>query len=456
MSMRLTTHEFIERSEKVHNHRYDYSKVNYVNRNTKVCIICPEHGEFWQNPEHHLKGHGCPHCANTTRLTIEEFIKRARKKHGNRFDYSKVNYIDSHTDICIICPEHGEFWQKPYCHLSGNGCPKCAQLARKQNYKKYTTESFIEKAKKVHGNKYGYSKVEYKGIKYKIVIICPIHGEFLITPDNHLRGQGCPKCSKLYNYTTEEYVEKLKEKYGDEYDYSITQYVNVKTKIKYICPKHGIIEQLPGNHMRYGCPLCGKEEGIKAIRNKTTTENFIIKARKIHDNKYDYSNVKYINGYTEVEIICPIHGVFRQKPNKHLCGQGCPICKESHLEKKIRSYLKDKNITYIYEYKPKWLKNGKGQKSIDFFLPDFNIGIECQGEQHLHNVHMKYAVDFNALLKRDEEKYYLSLENGVQIVYFLSEKYLKYVDCSDIYNHTNTFNKIEDIDNYIFNNNWNP
>lgn len=450
MPRKLTTNIFIERSEKIHNHKYDYSKVNYKNGNTKVCIICPEHGEFWQRPLHHLNGHGCPYCADKVKLTVNEFIKRAKKKHGNKYDYSKVDYIDSHTDVCIICPEHGEFWQKPYCHTSGNGCPKCARLARKENYKTYTTEDFIKKAITIHGDKYDYSKVEYKNIKEKVIIICPIHGEFVIAPDKHLQGQGCAKCSKRHNYTTEEYIEKAKEKYGEEYNYSITKYINNKTKIKYICPKHGIIEQLPGNHIRYGCPLCGKEEGIKTNRNKTTTETFIGKAQKVHGNRYDYSKVEYINGNTEVKIICPAHGSFWQKPVKHLYGQGCPICKESHLEKKIQLFLNDKNIKYIYEYKPKWLKKGRGQKSIDFFLPDFNIGIECQGEQHLHDTRAKYVVNFNTLLKRDEEKYFLSLKNGIKIIYFLSERYLKYTNCSDIYNHNNTFSNIEDIYNYIF------
>ena len=122
---KLTTETFVERAKIVHNCRYDYSKVKYVNSHTKVCIICPEHGEFWQTPYNHLKGQGCFKCCGKEKLTTEEFIKRAIKVHGDKYDYSKVEYINIKTPVCIICPEHGEFWQKPIKHLIGENCPSC-------------------------------------------------------------------------------------------------------------------------------------------------------------------------------------------------------------------------------------------------------------------------------------------------------------------------------------------
>ena len=114
----MTTEEFIKKAKEIHGNKYDYSKVEYKNTSTKVCIICPEHGEFWQTPNHHLQGHGCPKCKNekirkrhTHNITI--FIEKARKVHGDKYDYSKAEYINASTKVCIICPEHGEFWQTP-------------------------------------------------------------------------------------------------------------------------------------------------------------------------------------------------------------------------------------------------------------------------------------------------------------------------------------------------------
>ena len=191
---KLTTEEFIQKAREVHGDKYDYSKVKYVNNKEKICVICPEHGEFWITPGNHLRGGGCRKCAiekkrEALRLSTEEFIRRARAVHGDKYDYSKVEYIDSQTNVCIICPEHGEFWQNPSNHCNGYGCPKCAGKGVK-----LTNEEFIAKAREVHGDKYDYSKVEYVNTKTPITIICPIHGEFKQTPGDHLKGHGCLRC----------------------------------------------------------------------------------------------------------------------------------------------------------------------------------------------------------------------------------------------------------------------
>ena len=129
---------FIKRSKKIHGDKYDYSKVEYINSHTKVCIICPEHGEFWMVPPKHLNGSGCPKC-NNTKVNIEPnitntniFIEKAKEVHGDKYDYSKIEYTYQHQKICIICPEHGEFWQLAYNHLHGYGCPKCGQKYQKK------------------------------------------------------------------------------------------------------------------------------------------------------------------------------------------------------------------------------------------------------------------------------------------------------------------------------------
>ena len=188
---KLTTEEYIKKAREVHGNRYDYSKVKYVDSQTKVTIICPMHGEFSQSPTSHLQGSGCPKCGNdrtALRMNNEGFINKAKAVHGDRYDYSKVQYVYNKTEVCIICREHGEFWQKPKNHLSGYGCPICS------GRKKMRTSDFIKKARSVHGEKYDYSKAEYKGNAEEVCIICPEHGEFMQRAGSHLRGVGCPKC----------------------------------------------------------------------------------------------------------------------------------------------------------------------------------------------------------------------------------------------------------------------
>ena len=144
---------FIEKARQIHNDKYDYSKVNYVNSRTKVCIICPTHGEFWQTPHNHLKGYGCAECgkekSHLPKITIEDFISKSKERHGNKYDYSKAYYKTWDAKVCIICPEHGEFWQTPSNHINGSGCPKCANEKRKNALLK-DTKLFVDVATLIH------------------------------------------------------------------------------------------------------------------------------------------------------------------------------------------------------------------------------------------------------------------------------------------------------------------
>lgn len=236
------TENFIKKSRNVHGDKYDYNKVCYIDSRTKVCIICPEHGEFWQEPSSHIRGYGCPKCANKERgdkkrMTREEFINRSKEVHGYRYDYSKVEYVNSNTEVCIICPEHGEFWQKPVVHIKQkSGCPKCVG-------RYCTNEEFIRKARMVHGNKYDYSKVEYTKAHNKVCIICPEHGEFWQEPSKHLLGQGCRECGKLKiskknKLTTDEFIKKAKLVHGEK---DIKEFLN-KNGIKYIDKDREILD----------------------------------------------------------------------------------------------------------------------------------------------------------------------------------------------------------------------
>lgn len=220
MPKRLTKEKFIEKAKAKHNDKYDYTKVEYRRNTIRVCIICPEHGEFWQTPHDHLSGNGCKECgvkiqSDKRRKTATEFIEEAKEVHGDKYDYSKVSYVDARTKVCIICPEHGEFNMTPPNHVRmKQGCPKCANT-RKGQYRKLTLENFIDRSNAVHENKYDYSNVKYMNNHTLVEIICPVHGSFMQKPNDHLSGHGCNECSKIFGITEKKVHDILKGHFED-------------------------------------------------------------------------------------------------------------------------------------------------------------------------------------------------------------------------------------------------
>jgi very-short-patch-repair endonuclease len=274
------------------------------------------------------------------KLTTIEFIKKAKNIHENKYDYSLITYINNHTKIKIVCSKHGMFEQRPIEHLNGCGCPKCAN-------KNITTKEFIEKAKLIHNNKYNYSLVKYVKSCIKVKIICEEHGVFEQKPNNHLNNQGCPKCANKY---------------------------------------------------------------------KPATKEFIQNAIKIHNNKYDYSLVDYINNNTKINIICEKHGIFKQTPNSHLNGRGCSKCKQSNGERIISKFLNDNNIEYIKE---KTFINCKNKKYLpfDFYLFKKNILIEYDGEQHFRMIkHFNGMNGFHMRQKNDNIKTEFAKNNNIRLL----------------------------------------
>jgi hypothetical protein len=442
--------QFIHKARSLHGNHYDYSKVEYIGSKVEVLIICPKHGEFYQKPNVHLQGSGCRKCgyeknARSQTLGLEGFLKRAYEKHGDKFDYSKVEYIDAHTSVKIICPNHGIFSQKPYVHF-GHGCPKCSGVITHRR----DSEEFIKTARKKHGNKYDYSKTEYINAESHVIIICSEHGEFSQIAKNHLKGHGCPNCYGNMRRTFEVFLQEATAIHGEQYDYSLANYRNDKTPLILICKTHGKFFIQPRLHLKAGkgCPICDRDKKSCQVRdrfiqdsrrvhkdkyfycevryenNKTSvtiycpthgffnqtpdahrnghgcpgcktdklsklfskdTKQFVEEAQKVHGNDYDYSSVSYVNSKTQVIIICPVHGEFNQKAGKHLLGNGCPKCKSSQGERKIDLYLQSKNVAYESQYRFKDCKH-KGQLPFDFALLDDSkkvVGlIEYNGAQH--------------------------------------------------------------------------
>jgi len=250
MGKKLTTNDWIAKATLLHGNKYDYSKVNYINARTKVVITCPVHGDFEQLSNGHLQGYGCKKCALlNNKKSLQEFVNQANKKHDYRYDYTKTKYTNSTTKVVITCNKHGDFKQTPHHHLEGVGCPACAIENRKS-----TTEEFIQRSISIHGSKYDYSKVVYLDAKTPVIITCPIHGEFKQTPNTHLNGRGCQECGEIQRHeskkkTTEQFIAEAKEIHGETYCYQKTEYLGIDDAVKISCSKHGEFEQVAYNHL---------------------------------------------------------------------------------------------------------------------------------------------------------------------------------------------------------------
>jgi len=238
------------------------------------------------------------------------------------------------------------------------------------------TIKFINKAKSIHGERYDYSNVDYIKNDIKVKIICPIHGEFEQSPNNHLKGSGCKKCANENQANSgEDFINKSLLIHNNKYDYSLVEYVNTQTKVKIICPIHGEFEQKPKKHLvGQGCYSCG----IEKIKEKTIKSNdtFINEANLIHNNKYDYSLVEYVNSHTKTNFICIEHGIFEQAPYSHLSGKGCPKCGLIYdkSEGEVKEFISSLKI--IFEENNRTILDGK---ELDVYIPSHNLAIEYDG-----------------------------------------------------------------------------
>jgi hypothetical protein len=325
---------FLKAAKIVHKNNYNYSEVIYKNAKTQVVIICGTHGKFSQIPSKHINGQGCRKCGiirrnNLRRKSLTEFIDAANKKHLNKYDYSKVIYVNYHKHVIIICKEHGEFLQTPSNHLNGHGCSDCSGNKQK------TTEQFIEEANAVHKCLYTYGKTNYIQANSKVIITCTIHGDFEQTPHHHLnRGDGCPNCAFNVPYTTESFITASNNLHNNYYLYTKVIYAGICNNVIITCPVHGDFDQQAHSHLSgYGCKHCGHIRS--GLARRTPQEDWIIMASNKHNNMYNYEKVKYIKGTIPVIIVCPIHGEFEKTPDLHLAGSGCFKCRPQYSKGQI-------------------------------------------------------------------------------------------------------------------------
>ena len=284
------------------------------------------------------------------RLTTEDFIKKAKEVHGDKYDYSLVEYVNTNTKVKIICAEHGIFEQTPSHHLKGQRCSKCVRVNK-------TTEDFIKEAKEIHGDKYDLSGFIYTGSQKKGKAICKIHGTFFITASNLQQGGGCKKCGieqtkRAHLNDSDNILKKItqiQKKYPDrDLDFSNFKYINLETKSEVICnktnsmgEKHGTYFTTPSILLKgSGCPKC--------IGRNKTTDIVISEIKKVHGNSILLDKFIYTGSNEKSIFGCKEHGYYERVVSEILAGRFCPKC--------IRAQYKNKEeyTKYIDEIRPNY------------------------------------------------------------------------------------------------------
>ena len=309
----IKRNSFLEKAELKHNGIYIYDIDSYNNSFTNIRIKCQIHGWFEQLPKNHLKGCGCPLCANTKRnkkrtFNKDIFINKSKDVHGDLYDYTSVKYVNCDTKVEIICKKHGSFHQTPYCHYKvGSGCIKCAENKNSKILLK-TLPNFIKESTLVHDSYYSYNNCQYKGAKIKTTITCPKHGDFSQTPSDHTQGKGCKKCKSSKG---EVFIRKLLKKQ----DFKFEEQKKFKGCINklplffdFYIPEINCCIEYNGEQHYSPVKFFGGEKGFE-VREKRDG----IKYKFCYDNKINLIIIKHDNS-SEETILSQLRNV------KHRCG----------------------------------------------------------------------------------------------------------------------------------------
>jgi hypothetical protein len=303
-SMKLD--EFLTRSKEIHGNKYDYSKVTMNGGKNEVNIICSIHGEFLQTPFNHLQGNGCKECgiiqsADNRRHTLEKFIELANEKHSKKYDYSKVEYINTETPVIIICKDHGEFIQTPNSHIQGRGCIECGKISSSDK-QRLTIEEFITRGKTANGDVYDYTKTKYTSAHSKVIVTCKNHGDFEIDPFNHFKGYGCPTCNcagiskaqqDWLNYIVNTTDHDIIYKGGKHNKEESFRFDGKLYRVDGYCKETKTIYEFLGCWY-HGCPTCQDKELVHCWYKKTMQQLY----QEFQDRKTTFEN----NGYKVISI----------------------------------------------------------------------------------------------------------------------------------------------------------
>lgn len=320
------------------------------------------------------------------RLTQEQFLEKARLVCGDKYTFENAVYVRSSVPLIVTCPTHGDFSISSNNLLFGKGCPACAKITRGKSKAGTAAAVFVSRSMAVHKGKYSYENAQYVAAKKPITVTCPEHGDFITTPDRHLRGVGCQKCADeartvKKTMTQGEFIALAQELHAGRYSYEKTLYVRGTKKVEIICPVHGSFWQTPANHIQgNGCELCGKEETAKKLR--VGVDEFLRRARDAHGDSYDYSQVTLTNLKDKVEILCSTHGEFTQQANAHLRGSGCPSCSHSVSlpENALTAIFQEAGLEVVRRDRELLREEGaRYAKEIDLVIPEIKLGIEYCG-----------------------------------------------------------------------------
>lgn len=377
--------------------------------------------------------------------TTEEFLfklKEYLKEDYNNYDFSKVEYKGCKSKVKIICKKcntESVICVNEVLRLAKNGkilCTHCRHILNKFTIP--SNDEYKIKLFKIYGNLYDYSKVNYVNSHAPITLICKKHNYEITLPAYYFNIPSkyslCPLCKKeeMDKNHLNHFIELFNKRHPDLIGiYSNIHFIENR-KIEFECPVHGTVQSAACTFLERGCRKCNRKN---TDRNYTPTE-FVTILKEIYKDKYDYSKVEYKTFGDKVCLICPKHGEFWRLPPRLLEGRGCPKCKESLLENELINYLDKLQIHYIYQYRNRSIL---GQRSIDFYFPQYSAGIECQGKQHFDkDSKFNENVDIEEVYKNDKYKYDICLENGIKIYYFSHSKPSTYQYIDKIYTNKET------------------
>ena len=360
----------------------------------------------------------------------KNYIKECIERNGEYYNYELIPEEFKGTDkIPLICPKHGVFYTIARNHKNLNsGCPVCGRI--KANFKtRITLEEFKQRAKCVHKKDiYEIVDKSYVKVSDKVEVKCKICGNvFKIRGSDFLKGRGCPICHPFpKKYTVEEFKKKLKELMPNLE--VVSEYNGSEEPIYVHCKIHNYKFKTTPKRLISGnnCQKCYDDR--RSIVQRKDINVLLDELSKIND--YEYPNIfeEYENNKSKITSVCKIHGEFKAAANKLLRGASCPKCEQSMFENYIEHILYDNNINFDYEKRFEWLKGIKnGLSSLDFYLPNYNIAIECQGEQHFtKSLYIRSKYSFEDRVANDILKYNLCKEHGIPLIYILPKKMMKY------------------------------
>ena len=331
---------------------------------------------------------------NSKRKTQEQFILDSKAKHPDRFHYDKVVYTTNKTNVTIGCILHGDFTVSPANHLKGNGgCPSCKNITIGEKVRK-DDEFFLSKSKEVHGDKYDYSKSKYVLGAIPTVVICKEHGEFTILPSEHMRGSGCPACSRDNLFVKEdEFLRRVRKAHGDKYGLDDLGFTGLAEEVTPVCSVHGKFSIIAGNFAKgAGCKLCSVQE------LKYTTDSFIAKAKTVYEGMYSYEKTEFSGCRKNITVTCEKHGDFERLAFVFLQGHGCRQCKS---ENSLSGFRSDKPAClYIFELEGAEIGTATGYgitSNIDIRLRRHEINLNKHAIKITNRCYFDFEYGYQAL-----------------------------------------------------------